>query len=557
MTEAPRAADKSRTRRETWKGLARTLPVPILLYALVLVAWVRSDPNYDESILRDWLDEAQGFSQTLPDMVATCLRLSDRFTELEADPNSSLDDRIYLETAIGIKKQEIREHLRALGEPATKIYSAQLPLFPVFYLIEVRFDDGREPITWDSNLSRSLTSESSLLRHRLGPRAEVHLRYRLHTYNKQQKNREVQESRVRGIVLLVALATVLTGGWLVYLQRRELERERQHLLAEYQVNEAERQLLEGELRRQEAERRRQAAESLLLQEELRRRETERDREDAERRVLELQSQLYASIGIMAGSYAHNIKNLLVRPNDLLRRCVDAPNLAVDHKQMLQEVQQALGAVTERVQQILRTVRRDPTQSQKGMLDLRVLLRDTMQTWKEMAHEKWRMEVVLDLPEQPLWIEGDSSHLMQTLENLLFNARDAISAMYNHLREQARETPSREDQRRGVLAAAAWRGRVTLRAWQQGESVVLSVTDNGIGMTDEVRRRCTETHFSTKREDARLHAYSTGMGLGLSFVAAVLNNHQATLEIESAPLQGATFLVRFPARQPSEKQVAAG
>ena len=38
-----------------------------------------------------------------------------------------------------------------------------------------------------------------------------------------------------------------------------------------------------------------------------------------RAALEMKSQLYASIGIMAGSYAHNIKNLLVRPNDLLAR----------------------------------------------------------------------------------------------------------------------------------------------------------------------------------------------------------------------------------------------
>ena len=36
-----------------------------------------------------------------------------------------------------------------------------------------------------------------------------------------------------------------------------------------------------------------------------------------------------------------------------------------------------------------------------------------------------------------------------------------------------------------------------------------------------------------------------MGLGLSFVAVVLEHHGATLEIESAPLQGATFRVRFP------------
>ena len=41
----------------------------------------------------------------------------------------------------------------------------------------------------------------------------------------------------------------------------------------------------------------------------------------------MKSQLYASIGIMAGSYAHNIKNLLVRPNDLLARCLEADGLS--------------------------------------------------------------------------------------------------------------------------------------------------------------------------------------------------------------------------------------
>ncbi len=45
--------------------------------------------------------------------------------------------------------------------------------------------------------------------------------------------------------------------------------------------------------------------------------------EAEKSALELKSQLYASIGIMAGSYAHNIKNLLVRPNDLLARCIES------------------------------------------------------------------------------------------------------------------------------------------------------------------------------------------------------------------------------------------
>ena len=77
-----------------------------------------------------------------------------------------------------------------------------------------------------------------------------------------------------------------------------------------------------------------------------------------------------------------------------------------------------------------------------------------------------------------------------------------------------------------------------------------MADNGAGMTEEVRRRCTETHFSTKRDNALYEGHSTGMGLGLSFVVAILEHHHAALEIESAPLRGTTFRIRFPARDPA-------
>jgi signal transduction histidine kinase len=75
--------------------------------------------------------------------------------------------------------------------------------------------------------------------------------------------------------------------------------------------------------------------------------------------------------------------------------------------------------------------------------------------------------------------------------------------------------------------------------------VLEVQDNGIGMTEEVKRRCTETHFSTKRDNALFAGLSAGMGLGLSFVVVILEHHQAKLEIESEPLRGTTFRVGFP------------
>src|SRR5205807_7251938 len=156
---------------------------------------------------------------------------------------------------------------------------------------------------------------------------------------------------------------------------------------------------------------------------------------AERQALELKSQLYASIGIMAGSYAHNIKNLLVRPNDLLRRCLESDGLPQDKQHMLHEVRQTLGTVTERLQQILRTVRRDPSRAELSCLDLNTLVRELYATWVDLARDKWKLQLSMELCSEPLWIEGDLSHLQQAVENLLFNARDATFEMRNHLRDE--------------------------------------------------------------------------------------------------------------------------
>jgi CheY-like chemotaxis protein len=67
-------------------------------------------------------------------------------------------------------------------------------------------------------------------------------------------------------------------------------------------------------------------------------------------------------------------------------------------------------------------------------------------------------------------------------------------------------------------------------------VEVAVSDTGIGMTDDVRRRVFDPFFTTKG----LH----GTGLGLSAVYGIMERHGGQIDVASSPGQGATFHLRF-------------
>jgi signal transduction histidine kinase len=517
--------------KQLWRYL-RPFVAPLLLLAVALVLWepltwwLFGEERFNQHALKEWIQEAK-VTRRLPELVGEYLDLDERGRQAAQE-----SEREYLKQQKEQKRQQIEVHLRALGEPITKGMPNQLPLFLRVYQLKVYFDPalGLEPIVWDSEFPRQTKQYRELPKDiRVDSRgAYVAMQYQMHVYASQQLQERTDATRrlrLSGLAVVAILALLL---WVFVSQRRERQRQRRELLAQQKINEADRLRLEEELRRQEAERR---------------------REEAERVSLELKSQLFANIGIMAGSYAHNIKNLLVRPNDLLSRCLENDGLSSEQGHMLHEVRQTLGTVTERLQQILQTVRRDPSQARREPIDLNDLAREMRDTWGELAREKWKLTLTLELAPEPLVIAGDHSHLQQAVENLLFNARDATFEMRSHLREQARARaaagpPSEPERRQGLIAAAAWRGTVTLRTRRAGDRAVLEVQDNGIGMTEEVRRRCREAHFSTKRDNALYAGLSAGMGLGLSFVAVILDHHGAELEVESQPLCGTTFRARF-------------
>jgi len=82
-------------------------------------------------------------------------------------------------------------------------------------------------------------------------------------------------------------------------------------------------------------------------------------------------------------------------------------------------------------------------------------------------------------------------------------------------------------------------RITLRTRKEDDYARIEVEDNGPGMDEMTRRRVFEPFFTTKAVGA-----GTGLGLSVSYFI-VTEQHKGTIDVNSAPGQGACFIVRLP------------
>ena len=242
----------------------------------------------------------------------------------------------------------------------------------------------------------------------------------------------------------------------------------------------------------------------------------------------LRQERLKALGLMASGIAHDVNNALspiVGFAELIQKM--EANLCDDSKRYLHYIRTAGGDIAH----IVARLREFYCQREEGEslqdLNLNTLVAQVV----DMMRPRWRdipqskgvtIEVNTELAPNLPWLPGIESEVREAFTNLLLNAVDAMPGG----------------------------GKITLRtsvmrqekngSEPQSSQVLVEISDTGMGMSEETRKRCLEPFFSTKGR--------RGTGLGLAMVYGVMERHEASLEIQSEPGKGSTFRLIFPVRQ---------
>lgn len=242
----------------------------------------------------------------------------------------------------------------------------------------------------------------------------------------------------------------------------------------------------------------------------------------------MQQDRLRALGQMASGIAHDINNALSPVVGFAQMLLEyEKNLSPNARKQLQYIRLAGEDIAHIVARLRDFYRRRDGQEPLLPLDLNRLVEQVV----DMTRPRWR-----DMPQsRSLMIEmetrlqpglptllGTESELREALTNLILNAVDAMP------------------QGGKVLISTSMPGAE--RGGEKKNSyVMLEVTDSGVGMDEETKRRCLEPFFSTKGR--------RGTGMGLPMVYGVVERHEGSIEIISELGKGTTVRMCLPL-QPS-------
>jgi two-component system, cell cycle sensor histidine kinase and response regulator CckA len=252
-------------------------------------------------------------------------------------------------------------------------------------------------------------------------------------------------------------------------------------------------------------------------------EEERDKlEEQLRHSLKMEA-----VGQLTAGVAHNFNNMLQGiVGNLYLAALDAPEAI---KSLLGAAQSAADRAAEMVKQLMVFARQQGRQLPQSV-DLIAVVRYVTAICRKTFDRK--IQIVEQLPEEKVVVQGDAGQLQQVFMNLLLNARDALE-------EIASRAPTVS-----VQAETVEMGRYDTQALPAGIYVRVQIKDNGSGMNEKTRDRIFEPFFTTKPVDK-------GTGLGLSIVYAILQQHGGHIECRSEVDKGTCVAVYLPIAKVAE------
>jgi len=235
----------------------------------------------------------------------------------------------------------------------------------------------------------------------------------------------------------------------------------------------------------------------------------------------LQAQKMEFVGRLAGGVAHDFNNMLTVIGGHAELALGQTSPDDPRYLDLQEIQNAARRSANLTHQLLAFARKQTVSP--VVLDMN----DTLAAMLKMLQRLIGEDIDLAwLPGHDLWqVKIDPSQIDQLLANLAVNARDAIAGVG----KVTIETDNREFD---ASYCAQHQG------FSIGKYVVLSVSDNGCGMNEEVLQHIFEPFFTTKEE-------GKGTGLGLATVYGIIKQNRGFINVYSEPGQGTTFRIYLP------------
>lgn len=224
----------------------------------------------------------------------------------------------------------------------------------------------------------------------------------------------------------------------------------------------------------------------------------------------IQAEKLAAIGQMLAGVAHELNNPLTAILGVTELVREREGLDDSMKRQLDLTHRQARRAARIVQNLLEFSR--PASPQKKPIDLSTILERTLQLHE---HSLRRNHVEVDFtPRTDLPpVVGDANQLIQVFLNLISNAEQAI--------REVRES-----------------GRIQIRLTQSSSNVVVTVQDDGVGISPEAMPKLFDPFYTTKRPGG-------GTGLGLSICLSIAREHGGTIQAESLPGGGSAFSVYLP------------